>query len=261
MDTVYPPAARRSRTFVTAFARGLAVIEAFGPDAPRQTLSQVAARAGVDRSVARRLLLTLVELGLAATDGKQFELTPRTLRLANAYLSSAGFDSAVQSYLSELSNKVGENASVTILDFPEVVNIARAEASTHDPRISINMRGRLPAVFTASGRLLMGQFPDDVIRDLLGRTEIRKFTEHTTTDREALFRIIRDARQAEIVIVSEELAKGYIAASVPLRNKAGKIIAGLNISSHTYRMTAQDMRAKMTPILKEYAAAISGVLK
>src|SRR4051812_27549400 len=57
---IEPP---RSRTFVTAFARGLQVIEAFGHDARRMSLSEVAERTGLDRAVARRLLLTLAELG------------------------------------------------------------------------------------------------------------------------------------------------------------------------------------------------------
>jgi IclR family pca regulon transcriptional regulator len=67
------------RDFVTAFARGLAVIEAFGPENRTMTLAEVAARTGVDRAVARRLLLTLVELGFAHVHQRRFELTTRLL--------------------------------------------------------------------------------------------------------------------------------------------------------------------------------------
>ena len=44
-----------SRDLVTAFARGLAVIEALGPENRTRTVAEVAARTGVDRAVARRL--------------------------------------------------------------------------------------------------------------------------------------------------------------------------------------------------------------
>jgi IclR family pca regulon transcriptional regulator len=70
--------ARQSQTFVMAFARGLSVIEAFGPEHPRMTVAEVAQRVGRDRGVTRRLLLTLVEPGFARADGKQFELTQRS---------------------------------------------------------------------------------------------------------------------------------------------------------------------------------------
>lgn len=47
-----------SRTFVSAFARGLAAIEAFGPENRTMTVAEMADNLGVDRAVARRLLLT-----------------------------------------------------------------------------------------------------------------------------------------------------------------------------------------------------------
>jgi IclR family transcriptional regulator, pca regulon regulatory protein len=254
-----PP--KRSRTFVTAFARGLGVIEAFGPDAARLTLSEVAARAGVDRSVARRLLLTLVELGLATTDGKQFELTPRVLRLANSYLSAAGFDSAVQSYLDELSLRIAENVSITTLDFPDVVNVARSEAKARDVRMMINVSGRLPAPLTASGRLLMSLLADEEIAALLDRIEVTRFTEHTITDKARLLGAIQAARRDGFAVVTEELAHGYVAASVPVRNRRGRVVAALNISSHTLRVSPQAMAAEMVPVMQDYAARIGAVLR
>ena len=54
--TTMPP---DSRAFVSSFARGLKVIESFGPDNRTMTVAEVAERTGVDRAVARRLLLTL----------------------------------------------------------------------------------------------------------------------------------------------------------------------------------------------------------
>ena len=47
-----------SEHFVSALARGLAVIEAFGSGREALTLSEVARRADISRAAARRLLLT-----------------------------------------------------------------------------------------------------------------------------------------------------------------------------------------------------------
>ena len=49
---------------MTDFARGLAAIEAFGDGRGALTLSEVARRADISRAAARRLLHTLVTLGL-----------------------------------------------------------------------------------------------------------------------------------------------------------------------------------------------------
>ena len=54
--------------FVEAIARGLDVIRAFGPRRPVMSLVAVAAAAGLPRPTARRILLTLEELGYVRTD-------------------------------------------------------------------------------------------------------------------------------------------------------------------------------------------------
>lgn len=51
------------RDFVTALASGLEVILAFDESHPSMTLSEVAARTGMNRAKARRFLLTLHALG------------------------------------------------------------------------------------------------------------------------------------------------------------------------------------------------------
>ena len=60
--------------FVQSFARGLSVIRAFGPDAREMTLSEVAERTGLTRAAARRILLTLQQLGYVAATGRKFFL-------------------------------------------------------------------------------------------------------------------------------------------------------------------------------------------
>ena len=67
-----------------SFARGLEVIRSFSARAPEQTLSEVAARTGLTRAGARRILLTLQTLGYLESDGRLFRLTPRILDLGFA---------------------------------------------------------------------------------------------------------------------------------------------------------------------------------
>ena len=52
------------------------VLRAFTPDTPTLSVSEAATAAGVTRATARRMLLTLTELGYAVQDGRRFALTP-----------------------------------------------------------------------------------------------------------------------------------------------------------------------------------------
>ena len=76
------------RDIMGGLAKGLAVIETFSADRPRQSISEVAAASGLDRATARRCLLTLAHHGYADYDGKFFTLTPRVLRLGTACLAA-----------------------------------------------------------------------------------------------------------------------------------------------------------------------------
>src|SRR3546814_13804478 len=64
-----------SRHFVTALARGLAVIQAFDHTRPRMTLAQVAQVVNLPRAAARRSRLTLMDLGYVASEGTLFYAT------------------------------------------------------------------------------------------------------------------------------------------------------------------------------------------
>ena len=61
--------------FVKSVEKAFDVLRAFTPDAPRLTVSQVAAAADMTRASARRFLLTLADLGYLRADGAHFELT------------------------------------------------------------------------------------------------------------------------------------------------------------------------------------------
>ena len=71
--------------FVESLARGLDVLQCFSAERPRMSLSEVAAVCGLARPTARRLLLTLEELGFVRLAQGQFSLTPRVLSLGMAF--------------------------------------------------------------------------------------------------------------------------------------------------------------------------------
>lgn len=66
--------------FVQSLARELAVLRAFTPGSTRLTITQVAGACGLTRAGARRMLLTLQNLGYGV-DGRHFYLTTRERRV------------------------------------------------------------------------------------------------------------------------------------------------------------------------------------
>ena len=80
----------RGPDFVEALARGLDVLACFDDRHPRMSLTEIAEATGLARPTARRLLLTLAELGFVRLDEGRFTLTPKVLTLGLAYVGSLG---------------------------------------------------------------------------------------------------------------------------------------------------------------------------
>ena len=121
------------RDWIAGLEKGLSIIEAFDDAHPRMTAAQAGTRAGLTRTAARRYLLTLAHLGYVATDGKLFWLTPRVLRLGQAYLESARLPRIVELFLRRVTAGTGGTAIVGVGDGGDVSYIA-----CHGPRATRN---------------------------------------------------------------------------------------------------------------------------
>lgn len=249
-----------SRGFVSAFARGLAVIEAFGNASEPLSLAAVAQRAGLDRAVTRRMLLTLVELGFATQSNKTFRLTPRIMRLGYAFVSQAGVDRLVRPLLEELSSRLGESVSVSVLDDLEAVSVFHVTAPQRKTGFLLREGSRWPAYLMASGRVLLAALPDEEAAGRLARMDLRAATHKTLTDPDAVLRQVRLARDQGYALIDEELETGWASVSVPVRDRSGRVVASLNTNTTLARQSAKQLVADSLPILIEAAADLGRIL-
>jgi IclR family transcriptional regulator, pca regulon regulatory protein len=216
------------RDIMGGLAKGLAVIETFSPDRPRQTIAQVAAATGLDRATARRCLLTLAHGGYADWDGKFFTLTPRVLRLGTACLATLPLPQIVQPHLDRLSEQIGESSSVSILDGAEIVYVARA-AQRKVMSIALMPGSRLPAYCTSMGRVLLAALPEDQARALLGDGRLPARTAYTLTDPRAVLAELPIVRAQGYAVNNQEVEENLQSLAVPLLNARGKAVAAINI--------------------------------
>jgi IclR family pca regulon transcriptional regulator len=245
--------------FVSGFARGLKVIEAFGEMHRKLSITDAAKLTGLDRATVRRSLLTLSELGYADYDGKFFTLTPRILRLGHAYLSATPLPMLIQPHLDQLSEKAGQSASASILDGTEVVYIARA-AQRRVISINLTPGSRLPAYCASMGRILLAALPGAEARAVLARTEIKANTPNTITDPDALIAELRRVRTQGYALIDQELEIGLCSIAVPVENNRGQTIAAINIGASAAHVPAGEMVERYLPLLRETQAALRTLL-
>jgi IclR family pca regulon transcriptional regulator len=246
-------------SYVQSFARGLQVIRSFNADAPRQTLTEVAARSGLTRAGARRILLTLQTLGYVSTDGKLFSLTPRILDLGFAYLSSMPIWNLAEPVMEALVDQVKESCSAAALEGTDIIYVMRVP--THKiMSISLGVGSRLPAYCTSLGRVLLAGLPDAELRQRLEASDRQARTRHTATDVDDLMARVLTVRKQGWSLVDQELEEGLVSMAAPVTDREGRTVAALNISGQAMRTSAKTMQTQMLPSLLAAAQNISGLL-
>lgn len=250
--------------YVQSLARGLAVIRAFDADHPRMTLSEVAARAGVARAVARRLLHTLVALGYMRTDERHFELTSRILELGFSFLATQPLATLAEPVIRELSEITGESVTVATLDGSEIVYIA----CIHRRRIlavDITVGTRFPAYATSLGRVLLAALPASQRDAAIGQGPLHAYTEKTVISRSALKQELARVSEQGWASIDQELDFGLWALAAPVRDSAGNVVAAVGFSmqvNHNESDSARNARGKaLLPHLLEAAERLSHVAR
>jgi IclR family transcriptional regulator, pca regulon regulatory protein len=244
------------KEFMATLAKGLAVIRAFGADRPHLTLSQAAGAVGLSRAAARRVLLTLGELGYVEQVGRDFSLAPRVLELGFAYLAAQSWIDRALPLMKVLSEDIAETCSASVLQGSEIVYVARVQ-TRRIMTSAIAVGARLPAWHTAMGRVQLGFLADEELWGRLRAARIEPFTPSTITDLRALFERIKEDRERGFSIVDEELEKGLRSISVALTTRRERLISGIDVSAHANRVTRNEMRERFLPRLREIARQIA----
>ncbi|MCW1932243.1 IclR family transcriptional regulator domain-containing protein [Pararhodobacter zhoushanensis] len=249
----------KSTDFIGSLAKGLAVLEGFGAQGARLSVSQAAEAAGLDRAGARRCLLTLAELGYLQHDGKFFTLTPKVLRLGIGALAAMPLAQVVQPWLEQLSERIGESVSVSVLDETEIVYVARA-AQRRVMSIGLMPGSRLPAHCTSMGRVLLAALPEGQAWGLLERSDLAPRTVYSVTDLEALKALLVQVRGQGFALVDQEVEIGLRSLAVPLRNGHGTVVAALNVGVAAAQRSAAELVEQVLPQLKAVQDGVARVL-
>jgi IclR family pca regulon transcriptional regulator len=254
MVTTRAPAVRREA--MGGLAKGLAVIRAFGRDHAALSLSDIARSAGIPAATARRCLLTLEELGYVTRNGRSFLLRPKVLELGAAYLESINIEQLTRTHLEELARATSDSAALCVLDGAEIAYVARTSVRTL-LRLEAHVGSRFPAHATSMGRVLLAGLGAERLKHYFDIARLDALTENTVTDPHKLRTLIDEARRNGFAVVADELAYGVIALAVPVLDHHGRVVAALNSSSHSGRMSRTKLIRGRLAMLQEVSKRIS----
>lgn len=239
--------------FVESLARGLDVLRSLDQE---MTLADVASATGLARPTARRLLLTLEELGYVRSSDGSFSLTPKVITLGTAYVASLGLWDVARPHLEALVRQTGESSSMAQLDGGDIIYVARVSV----PKIialRVEIGTLFPAPQTSQGKVLLAALPPDDLDAALATASRSGLPPYIGTSREALDEELAVVRARGWAVADEELAPGVRSVAVPVRDRTGAVRAAMNVTVHAAETSTEKLLDSHLPHLLRAAGDVS----
>lgn len=243
---------------VQAVEKAFRVLEAFDAASPRQTLTQLAESAGLDRSATQRFTHTLGKLGYLHKDArtKAYELTPKALNLAYQYTRSSPVVLRAHPYLTHLNRTLNETISLTVLDGAEVIFLSRY-LSPNVLDTDVIVGSRLPAFCTAPGLALLATLEEAEVRAILAQSRLQPFTPRTIHAPDAIMARVAEARDRGFAVAEEQIYTGDISLAAPVVAPGGGVRAAVSLGASCYRYDAAGLVQEFAPALLGAARSIA----
>ncbi|HET7397065.1 MAG TPA: IclR family transcriptional regulator [Intrasporangium sp.] len=260
MTSQHKPTASRRNT--SGLARDIEVLEALGlPEAVQAGglgVVRIAEITGREKTVISRTLATLADAGVLARNAEtlSYRLGPRLFALA-ARTAESTLVAEARPYLRRIARHTGETSHLSVLRGGNVLTLV-SELSPHQFRTA-GWEGVTTAAWrTPSGRVLLSDWDDEDLAAWYaqhgqdrptvgpGRSDVsgsRFAVLDTPSEGSAQVRSLDDLRaqiarirETGYAISDEELEVGVVAASAPVTDFTGRIIAAVNVSAPKARI-------------------------
>lgn len=242
--------------FIEALARGLDVLRCFEPGRPTMSLSEIAAATDLARPTARRILITLEQMGYVRGSDSGFFLTPRVLELGMAYIGATGIWETARPHLRQLVEQTNESCSVAQLDGSDIVYVARV-AVPKLVTLAVTIGTRFPALQTSLGKVLLAALPPAELDRTLAEPSRSGITPRWRPEPDEIDAALREVRAKGWAATDEQLALGIRSVAAPIRDGNGQVVAAVNVNAHAAETSIETLTGHHLPLLLRTASAIS----
>ena len=248
------------RDFANTLARGLAILELFSSERVALSTTEVADGVEVSRAAARRLLLTLQELGYVNSNGRVFWLTPKVLAVGRGLLAANSVWNMAAGEVVKLADTFNEPCSISILDGLDIIFVCR-DATRRIFTSRLVVGDRLPAHCSASGKLLLAALRPETVRERLdAASPLAGPAPSTLTDPGQLVEAFAEIRRRGWATAEDEMEEGTISIAVPLHATNGRVVAAMSIASHKMRQSLSELIDTTLLGLQEAAARVDDMI-
>ena len=242
---------------VQSVERALSLLEVISHAPIPPTVTELAAKAGVNRATAWRLLNTLEHFELIYKNSQtgRFHIGPGILHIAAA-ADSQQIAKKVRPLLEQAAKQTGGSA---YLEIDSRGNLIVLDECRSDSLIQIDLAGlNVPHHCGSVGKLYLASLPAETLENYLGRP-LAKLSPKTITDPIALKQEIDQARQTGVAFNYGEHRSEWCGISAAIRDTRGRDLAYVNSTMPSANITRTQLE-RLAPVMQSIAHSMAQLL-
>jgi len=219
---------------VPAVERTVKLLQALVQHPRGASLAKLTVETNIPKSSLFRILITLQHYSLVIYDAERetYSLGMKLVEWGSVVLDRLDLKVIVHPYLVRLATQMGYSFYLALLDDCEVILVDRAD--TPDIwRIVTRLGQRSPVHCTASGLVLIAEFSDAQIDEIIKKKGLPRFTSKTITSVQVLKKKLEKVRKFGYAVADRDYKPDLFAIAVGIKDHRGKVVASLMTALHS----------------------------
>lgn len=212
-------------------------------------VSELANHLNRPKSTVHIYLMTLVDLGFVIKTDDRYRTSLRFLELGGQTRKRMDIFESARPEIDSLSQETGEVANFAIEEQGKRVLLYSSEplGGVFDN----SPTGQYTHMhWTALGKALLSQLPDDRVHDIIETHGLPRATEHTITEPDALFEELSVIRDQGYSIEDEERREGIKSVAVPIQHtEESSPVSAVSISGPRRRIGEEEIKGQFLDAL------------
>ncbi|NLY63994.1 MAG: IclR family transcriptional regulator [Alcaligenaceae bacterium] len=256
-DSLITPKTRSNPDItIQVLERAMKLLDVLAEQTEPISLKEIAALANLHASTAHRILNDLAAgRYVDRVSNGTYQLGMRLLELGSLVKERLNVRDIAHEHMHALHRQTGQTINLSIQQGDDIVYIDRAWNERSGMQVVRAIGGRAPLHLTSVGKLFLASADPRIVRAYALRTGLSGTTGNSLTDLERLEKELAFVKRHGYARDNEELELGVRCISAGIYDDAGKLVAGLSISSPSERM-----REEWVGLLIQTASKISVAL-
>ena len=212
---------------VPAIDKCFSILELLSQSEGPMGISEISRELELNKSTVFHIVHTLTDLNVLENqrDGK-FIFGTRFYILGNMAGKRSKLIQTARPYLETINEKTKLSAFLGLRSDRQVILIDKVD-SAYGIKLSSEIGMQMPILAGAGIKAMLSQLPDQEIDEILARTELKRYTPFSITDKTVYKEEILEVRKQGIAYDREEYIEGMVAFAIPVRANSRDLQAAI----------------------------------